>query len=869
MMAKRILPLIILSLVFSFANAQFTDDFSSGVLDSQWTGDRDKFTVDNEMLRLNATEEGSAYLAHPSAVISDTQWDLWLKISFEPSDNNHPIIYLASDNEDLSAALNGYYIQIGKTGTDNKRLYFYRQDGESSVELFAGANNIAASSNNVIRLRIVRDNAGNWEFYADPSGEELFLPQGTVNDATYEETDYFGFKCNYTVSNVSNFYFDDIKIGDITPDTENPEVKYTIPLNSTTLDIHFTKVVDDISAEALNNYFVNNSIGGPIMAERIDERPFVVRLMFADEFVAETEYQISISNVQDVFGNTMNDYSGTFHLYFPEKFDIVFNEIMPDPNPPVDLPEAKYIEFYNTTDYQISIEDWSFQSGTDPLKVLPFGIIPPNGYLVLVNDPDLAYFSEYENVIGASLGVNFLTGSGRTIVLYDANGEIIHNISYTEEWYNDSSKEDGGWSIEQIDPYNFCGEKNNWRASVDPRGGTIGEINSVDDENSDTTNPNLLRAGVIDPNNISLTFSEPMDETTLLSLEDYTLDNGIGNPIDIEAVAPDYKKVLLQLDNPLEDEIIYTITIASTFTDCAGNPINKNTAKVAIPSQADSLDIIINELLFNAPTDVPRYVEIYNNSGKVIDLFDYRVSSKDTVENILTGIRQIADESYLFFPGEYAVLTTSPEAVMDYYPYHDPFSFIKIETMPSMNNSSGIVAFSHKNMEIIDMIAYQEDWQYALLTDKKGIALERLNPNRPTQDKSNWHSAAEEYGFGTPGMQNSQYTENMETQDDPIQVYPEVFSPDNTGIDDVLNIAYEFGEPGYTANITIYDSNGRIVRTLATSMLLATKGVITWDGTQDDNQKAYIGIYIVHVEVFDTKGNVKYYKKPAVLAGKL
>lgn len=861
--------LIVCTFIISIANAQFTDDFSDGVLSNEWTGDRDKFIIDSEVLRLNDNDVGSAYLARPSSVVSNTQWDFLVRIGFEPSDNNYPLIYLVADTDDLSGPVNGYYVRIGKTGTDNKKLFFYRQDGESHEEILSGSNNIAASSNNVINVKVIRDDAGNWEFYADPAGGDLFLPQGSIFDDTYTTTEYFGISCNYTVSNSDRFYFDDFRIGDIIPETEKPEVKYTVPVNSTTLDAHFTKVIDQASAENLTNYFVNSGIGAPVMAQRLEDKPYVVRLMFSEEFIPETPYQISISNVQDVFGNVMNDFTGTFHLYFPERFDVVFNELMPNPEPPIDLPPSKFVEFYNTTDYQISVEGWSFKSGTDAIKELPFGIIPPKGYIILVNDADLQHFNDYENVIGASLGVNFLTISGRTIILYDANGEIMHNVSYTDNWYHDSSKDDGGWSIEQIDPYNFCGGEYNWRASVSPRGGTPGELNSVDDENPNDTSPNLLRAGVDDPSNITLVFSEPMDENSLLSTDNYELDNGIGNPVDVSPVEADFQKVRLQLASPLQEGTIYNVTVATTLADCAGNTISKNTAKVAIPEKADSLDVVINELLSNAPADVPRYIELYNNSQKVIELLNYRISSKDTVENILTSIREITNESFLFFPGEYIVLTTNSTAVKEYYPYNNPYSFIDIETMPSMTNSSGIVAFSHKSMEIIDMVVYNEDWQYALLTNPKGVALERLNPSRPTQDSSNWHSAAEEYGFGTPGMKNSQYTDNIDTQEDVISVYPEIFSPDNDGVDDVLNIAYEFDEPGYTANITIYDDKGRLVRTLARSMLLATKGVITWDGTKDDNQKAYIGIYIVHVEVFDTKGNVKHYKKPAVLAGRL
>jgi len=50
---------------------------------------------------------------------------------------------------------------------------------------------------------------------------------------------------------------------------------------------------------------------------------------------------------------------------------------------------------------------------------------------------------------------------------------------------------------------------------------------------------------------------------------------------------------------------------------------------------------------------------------------------------------------------------------------------------------------------------------------------------------------------------------------------------------------------------------------------LGVEGAVNWDGIQDDNSKAPIGIYIFYVQVYDLNGNVKKYKKTGVLATKL
>jgi hypothetical protein len=220
------------------------------------------------------------------------------------------------------------------------------------------------------------------------------------------------------------------------------------------------------------------------------------------------------------------------------------------------------------------------------------------------------------------------------------------------------------------------------------------------------------------------------------------------------------------------------------------------------------------------------------------------------------------------FPSSYLVLTTKPDVVQQQYFTENPEGFIRMASLPTYSNDEGIVVLATRGLEVIDRLAYNDEMQLPLLNTSDGVALERVNYERPVEDRTNWHSAAETYGFGTPAYKNSVYSESIHV-DDPVTVEPEVFSPDNDGRDDVLNISFRFEIPGYTANITIFDSQGRKVRQLTNNELLGTEGIISWDGISDDNQKAAIGIYIIFIEVFDLEGNVKKYKKTAVLAGNL
>jgi len=155
-----------------------------------------------------------------------------------------------------------------------------------------------------------------------------------------------------------------------------------------------------------------------------------------------------------------------------------------------------------------------------------------------------------------------------------------------------------------------------------------------------------------------------------------------------------------------------------------------------------------------------------------------------------------------------------------------------------------------------------------LIKDPEGVSLERIEPGGASQDKANWHSAASTAGYGTPGYRNSEYRQTQVTNA-AIDISPKIFSPDNDGHDDVASIQYNVTEPGYVANISVFDSQGRPVRYLVKNGTLGLSGQWNWDGLDEKGNKLSIGIYIVYTEIFNLQGKQAHFKNTIVLAGKL
>jgi hypothetical protein len=202
------------------------------------------------------------------------------------------------------------------------------------------------------------------------------------------------------------------------------------------------------------------------------------------------------------------------------------------------------------------------------------------------------------------------------------------------------------------------------------------------------------------------------------------------------------------------------------------------------------------------------------------------------------------------------------------YTIYDTEALLQASSLPSFVDGEDTICIGNANGKLLDRLVYYEDWQFPLLNDKRGVSIERLSPVRPTQEKTNWHSAAETAGFATPGYRNSQQN-IFDGGGDEISISPEIFSPDNDGRDDVVNIGFHFDKPGYVANIVVFDSKGRQIRKLISNQLLGNEGAFSWDGINESNEKARTGIYVFYIEVFDISGNVKAWKKTCVLATRL
>jgi len=860
------LPLLF-SCSFFIANAQLSESFSDGDFTNNptWTGSTDSWTINAaEQLQSNHSVANSAfYISTANTLATSAQWEMSVRLAFNPSSANYVDVFLTASATDLlHANTTGYFVRIGNTDDE---IALYKKTGSSAIKIIDGADKILNSANNVLKIKVIRSASNEWTLYRDISGTGMnYIAEGSVTDATYTNSSFFGFSVKQsTTSFFQKHFFDDIEIKDFIPDVMPPAIQSVTATASNMVDVLFSEPVSN--AEQVNNYEVNNSIGNPSTAVRDLVNNALVHLTFVAGFSSGVTNTITINNIKDASGNALINGTATFSFYIPRAFDVVIDEIFADPTPVVRLPDAEFIEIKNTSGKSINLQGWRLNSASTTSSTFPSYVLPADSFLIITSTSNATLFSSYGRVLGVP-SFPSLDNSGTTLSLISKEGVTIHSVSYHNSWYQNDVKSSGGWSLEMIDTKNPCTGFNNWKASTDLRGGTPGTKNSVDGNNPDAIAPALVRAVALDSVTVILSFSEPIDSTKSTVTSNYTINDAIGTPVSAVAISPSFDKVRLALATPVIRGKVYTIT-ANNIADCSGNIIQAlKTTKFGLTNVIDSLDVVINELLFNPSPASVDYVEIYNRSNKIFDLKDLYIANRSSTTNALGSLRQLTPDNILFFPGDFYVISENGAVVKQTYMVKNPDNFINV-AMPSFPDDKGVVVLLNAQGKIVDELSYNSKWHFELIDNKEGISLERIDYNKPTQNHENWHSAASTAGYGTPSYQNSQFRTDLSVAGE-VTVTPKTFSPDNDGFEDYTTINYQLSEPGYVANITIFDAGGRPVKSLAKNATLALSGSFRWDGLDDKLNKLPVGVYIVYTEVFNLNGKKKAFKNTVVVAAR-
>lgn len=848
-----------------YSMGQISEDFSDGdfTTNPEWTGDDVEFRVHDGELQLFDDKTDDSHLFTTSTVLEGGVWEFlfrWKDFSSTGlSSSNEVFYYLSADNNEApeSHPIAGYLIRIGNTSDE---ISFYRQDSDlaSLTELIDGSANgfggVTKSSNGSVRIRVSREEFGIWRIEADINGGTNFVEIGTTVDITYTSSNYTGIFIDYSSGNASGYFFDDIEISsNAGPDLDPPTIDTVVVISETQVDVRFNEVVEESSVGNVSNYQIDDS-SEIVSAELDDFNHRLVHLNIVGSNPGKLR-RLSIQNVEDLAGNSMEEITLPFIIPKPPSFnELIISEIMYDPDPPVGLPNHEYLELHNPTSYYLSTRNVSLEDATSKVE-LPGHILNPGGFYLITSNSGASEFSD--NAIGVP-SFPSLNNTGEQLVLY-YDDQLVFSLNYDPDWH-DQDKRDGGYSLELVDVENPCLEtRDNWQSSVDPKGGTPGQPNSIQQTIPDSFGPEIVQVIVLAPDSLQIIFNEKIDVENLTQVT-VSLDP---NLVVNEILFYDFTSLLIVLRESAELSVPYQLEIQN-LTDCSGNEIQDGTIVFALPVLAEADEIKLSEVLFNPRTNGVDFVEVFNDSDKYISLKNWKLGNEDD-DGEIDDVDAITINELVMAPEQFLVFTTDASTLLTNYPKAQSTNFFEVSAMPSYPNDEGTVLLIDQSDNVAERFSYNEDFHYNLLESVDGVSLERVSFEESTSNGDNWRSASSTEGFATPGYANSQSLES-DVSSGTVTASPEVFIPGNAGSGrDFTTINYQLDQPGKFANVNIYDQTGRLVKNLAQGVLLSTSGFLRWDGDTNDGGVARMGYHLIIFEIYDSSGNSETIKETVVV----
>lgn len=529
---------------------------------------------------------------------------------------------------------------------------------------------------------------------------------------------------------------------------------------------------------------------------------------------------------------------------------IILNEVMADPSPPVGLPIVEFVEIHNMGNMAVSLKGYQLADRVTK-GTLDSTVILPGSVLILTARDHMKDLEPYGLVAGV-VPWPALNNSGDIIFLKNEKGVILDSIGYDLSWYRSSARAQGGWSLERIDPTRQCNDKQNWTASISSVGGTPGEINSVDAIQPDFTPPSVIASVGISESLIRIQFSEEILPGRLRQ----TSFSGAGITVMNWYFGDSNDTLYLEISESLIRDKKYRIRL-DDIGDCSGN-ITSLEIVVSVVEKAGPEDLKITEVLFDPYPGGEDFIELWNRSDKFLSLKGITFTRWEVSnETLLRNTLEVNQEIYLP-AGEWILLSSDPEGVMNIYAsFKGKYATVNLFNIP---NDGGTISL-YLNGLYQDSIRVDPSFHHDLLRDVEGYSLERTTIDISGWQPAAWMSSAHK---ATPGGRNSQEY-RMENVEGEIILEPEILRPNRT-FDNSLFIRFSINKTGLIGHIAVFDLEGFKVATLWDNDLIPTDGYLRWDGTYDDGTILPFGYYILRGEIIGPSGYHKIIKKRFIVA---
>src|SRR5215831_4226089 len=125
------------------------------------------------------------------------------------------------------------------------------------------------------------------------------------------------------------------------------------------------------------------------------------------------------------------------------RYDVVIDEIMADPTPQVGLPNNDWIELKNISNTAINLQGWRIGDASSQSGAFPNFTLMPDSFVIVCATSAALTMSPFGQTIAVS-SFPSLDNAGDQLYLKSNSGKTIHAVFYSDKWYQNELKKDGG-----------------------------------------------------------------------------------------------------------------------------------------------------------------------------------------------------------------------------------------------------------------------------------------------------------------------------------------------------------------------------------------------------------------------------------------
>ncbi|MBS1902347.1 MAG: lamin tail domain-containing protein [Bacteroidetes bacterium] len=507
---------------------------------------------------------------------------------------------------------------------------------------------------------------------------------------------------------------------------------------------------------------------------------------------------------------------------------VVINEIMYAPI----APEPEWVELVNITDDSAQLHAYTLGDAVRSVR-FPAMFVPGHGFVVVTKDTALLR-QRYPSIAAPMMqaAISTLNNTGDIVTLRDTNGILVDSVAY-------SPSEGGahGRSLERIDAFALA-DSSNLEECTDRNGATPGMPNSVRRRDRDIAVS-------------SIEFDSLRTSTAYLQLEiinrgrlplagvSYRLRED-GSAFDItQGIVTDSIAPLSHRSIPIEwfTATLGRALLSATVTVAGDETPSNDTLHTHLQIPIPEATLVINELMYAPNAGLPQWVELDNQSPSAVDLSGSRfVVRRDDSDHVFYM------HSMHIRPLEYGVIAASIP-ITDPPPLNlGPTDTLDVPSLQlGLENCS--VVLRDPFGSVVDSVTLDPSSLSTQLTSSStGISLERKHADLPGSVAENWGSCVDPRG-ATPYEKNSVSVDSV-GETFTVDARPHSFSPDGDGFDDYTTIYVRAPDDyEHVADIAIYDSRGRFVRSLAQSGRFVGSRGFAFDGRDEHGKILGAGLF--------------------------